>query len=117
MGYIIVIVALILTSLIGFGGYYLYVIMQEQKDIVQETDKDFLINAPNERFQYTEAVNDSNFETLLTHSLKSEDKLDELREAIQEDLRRAVKEKNIPRSRECNKYLKKLDQAERRTQG
>jgi len=117
MGFIILVVALFLVALLGVGGYYLYIIMQEQREIVQVTDKDVIRNVPDERMQASQAVNDSNFDTLLTHAAGSLDKLDELREVIQSDLRKAVKDKNIARSRECNKYLKKLDEIERSKHG
>jgi len=107
-------VALLILGAIAVMAYWVYKIWKDQKEFEIEEEKNMtvIIKKPPKNI-LDEQLTDESFNRMLSHSSHSLDKLDELRLSIQSELRKAVKEKNIQKSRACNAYLKKIDVVER----
>lgn len=102
----------------GAVSYYLYKVLQDQKQVIEQVREEDTMGIENnpKKVSIIDMISDGNFEDLLADASKDLDKLDELRRNVQSELRKAVKEKNINKSRTCNEYLKRIDEAERRIQ-
>lgn len=105
----------ILLVIVGVGGaiYLLLKIMIEQKEIdlkykdLDEEEK--RKERERKKQQIRIEVTNSNFDSLLEKAKNNPDDLDELKKAIQDNLRDYIKNGDREKSRVCNEQLKRID--------
>lgn len=109
---IIFFIILVIALIIGVS-YYLSKIVKEQHEIVtkenkEEEEKRLARRTIADKIQ--ENISEEEYKTLLEEIKNDESKMDELKHAIQNELRKAIKSKNSDKARQCNQRLKEIDQ-------
>lgn len=112
----IIFLAVIIVIAIIVIIFFLYKIVTEQNTIIEETEQieknDIAVKRI--RGKNLGIISDDDFEKLLAEAHNNPDKLEELKIAVQNTLRKDVKEKNVAHARICNENLKKIDAIEKK---
>lgn len=110
-------VVIILVVLgVGAAIFMLYKIISEQKEIdskykdIDESQKKDIRKVK----KYTaENVNNGNFEKMLAEARNTPEDLEELKKAIQDNLRNHIKSGDREKARTCNEQLRKIDSVQK----
>ena len=112
---IIFFIVVIIIFVIGVTIYLSKIVKEEKEFIVQENkeneEKRLASKTIAQKLQ--ETGSEESYQSLLNEVKNSEEKIDELKIAIQNELRSALKNKDGEKARLCNRRLKELDQYRR----
>ena len=106
----------IILVIAGFAGAInmLYKIISEQKEIdskykdIDESEKKDMRKV---KKYVPEKINENNFDSLLAEAKHNSYDLEELKKAIQDNLRNYIKNGDRDKARACNEQLRKIDLA------
>ena len=109
------VIILVVIGVIG-AIFMLYKIISEQKEIdskykdIDESQKKDMRKV--KKFT-AENVNNGNFESFLAEARNNPDDLEELKKAIQDNLRSHIKSGDRDKARTCNEQLRKIDSVQK----
>jgi len=107
----------VFCAIIGFA-FLLYKIIKEQKDIdahykdIDEEEKKRQKKLKN-KVSLIDKLNNTNFDSILEEARKNPDDLEELKQGIQDILRKSIKSGDSGKARTCNEQLRKIDSLEK----
>ena len=110
---IIFFIVVIIIFVIGVTIYLSKIVKEEKEFIVQENKENEELASKTIAQKLQETGSEESYQSLLNEVKNSEEKIDELKIAIQNELRSALKNKDGEKARLCNKRLKELDQYRR----